>query len=88
MGCVGTALPVRRHSTPRRHRRWVTSYQPGPGKPTRERTAATREQAEEFARGLPAAAVAVEVLYVDGGGWSTPYPIRPAEPTSPATEER
>ena len=79
MGCVGATTPVRRHRPPRRHRRWLTSYQPGPGKPIRERTAATREEAEEFARGLPATAAAIEVLYVDGGGWCAPYPIRSAE---------
>jgi hypothetical protein len=79
MGHVGTTTPVRRHRKVRRGHRWLTSYQPGPNKPVRERAATTREEAEAFARDLPATAAAVEVLYVDGGGWCAAYPIRPAE---------
>jgi hypothetical protein len=79
MGCVGTPTPVRRHRKVRRHRRWLTSYRPRPDRPIREHTAATREEAEAFARGLPDTVTAVEVLYVDGGGWCNPYPIRSVE---------
>jgi hypothetical protein len=81
MGVMAGAVPTKpRTRRPKKTTwRWRVVYRPKPGAPKKERVVFTREEAEQLATGLPAAATDVQVVHVDHAGWRTLYPIRPVE---------